>query len=102
MSVVPSNLGNTEVPLEIEYNVEDRIEDHSECVQLKHSVLDETYALRTEVERTNEAVKDCVLGHVRARSRVHMPAKVYFALCLRLVIAITNHERGDAPGKYHH
>jgi len=25
-------------------------------------------------------------------------AQVYFALCLRLVIAITNYERGDNPG----
>jgi len=50
------------------------------------------------VERTNDAVKDCGLGHVRARGRVHARAQVFLALCLRLVIAITNDERGDNPG----
>jgi len=72
--------------------------EHSEDVQLKQSTLDETYNRRSGVERTNDAVKDCGLGHVRARGRVHARAQVFLALCLRLVIAITNDERGDNPG----
>ncbi len=48
---------------------------------------------RTGVERTNDAVKDCGLGHVHART------EVFLALCLRIVIAITNYERGHDPGR---
>jgi hypothetical protein len=73
--VAPYNPRNTNEPLDIEYRVEDRINEHSEDVQLKQSVLDETYNRRTQVERTNEAVKDCGLGHVRARGRVHARAE---------------------------
>jgi hypothetical protein len=97
-ATTPYNPRNTDEPLDIEYRVEDRIKEHSEDVQLKQSVLDETYNRRTQVERTNEAVKDCGLGHVRARGRVHARAQVFLALCLRLIVAITNDERGDNPG----
>jgi len=52
-----------------------------------------------EWSRTNQRRRqDCGLGHVRARGRVHARAQVFLALCLRLVIAITNDERGDNPG----
>ena len=64
----------------------------------KQSILEETYNNRTGVERTNDAVKDCGLGHVRARGRVHARTELYVALCLRLVVAITNYERGNNPG----
>ena len=96
--VAPYNPRNTDDPKDIEYRVEDRIEEHSEDVQLKQSILDETYNHRTGVERTNDAVKDCGLGHVRARGRVHARTEVFVALCLRLVVAITNYERGNDPG----
>ena len=82
----------------IEYRVEDRIEQHSEDVRLKRSTLDETYNRRTEVERINESVKDCGLGRMHARGRVHARVQVFLSLCLRLVVAITNYERGDNPG----
>jgi len=49
--IAPYNPRNTDDPLDIEYRVEDRIEKHSEDVQLKHSVLDETYNRRTQIER---------------------------------------------------
>jgi hypothetical protein len=97
--VAPYNPRNTDDPLDIEYRVEDRIEEHSEEIQLKQSVLDETYNRRTGVERTNDAVKDCGLGHVRARGRVHARTEVFVALCLRIVVAITNFERDDDPGR---
>ena len=80
--VAPYNPRNTDEPLDIEYRVEDQIEEHSEDLQLKQSVLEETYNRRTQVERTNDAVKDCGLGHVRARGRVHARAQVFLALCL--------------------
>ena len=96
--VVPYNARKTDYPKDIEYRVEDRFEEHSEDVQLKEPTLDETYNRRTGVERTNESVKDCGLGRTHARSRVHARAQVFLALCLRLVVAITNYERGDNPG----
>ena len=71
--------------------VEDRIEEHSEDVHLKPSVLEEAYNRRTQVERTNDAVSDCGLGRVHARVQV--------VLCLRFVVAIINYERGDNPGR---
>ena len=64
----------------------------------RSSILDETYNHRTGVERTNDAVKDCGLGHVRTRGCVHARTEVFVALCLQLVVAITNDEQGDDPG----
>jgi len=65
--IAPYNPRNTDNPLDIEYRVEDHIEEDSEDVQMKQSVLEEMYNQRTGVERTNDAVKDCGLGYVRAR-----------------------------------
>jgi hypothetical protein len=96
--VAPYNARNTDDPLDIEYRVEDRIEEHGEDVHLKQPMLDETYNRRTGVTRTNESVKDCGLGRAFARGRVHARAQVFLALCLRLVVAITNYERGNNPG----
>jgi hypothetical protein len=96
--VVPYNPRNTDDPKDIEYRVEDQIEEHSEDVQLKQSTLDKTYNRRTGAERTNDAVKDCGLGRTHARGRVHARAQVFLALCLRLAVVITNYERGDNPG----
>ena len=96
--VAPYNARNTGDPKDIEYRVEDRIEQHGEDVQLKQSTLDETYNRRTGVERTNESVKGCGLGRTHARGRVHSRAQVFLALCLRLVVAITNYEQEDNPG----
>jgi len=64
--VAPYNARNTDDPKDIEYRVEARIDEHSEDVQLKQSTLDETYNRRSGVERTNDAVKDCGLGHTFA------------------------------------
>jgi len=96
--IVPYNPRNIANPLDIEYRVEDRIEEDSEDVQLKQSLLEETYNHRTGIERTNDAVKDCGPGHARARGRIHARREVYIALCLRLVVAITNYERGNDLG----
>ncbi len=96
--VAPYNPRNTDEPNDFEYRVEDRITEHSEDVQLKQSTLDETYNRWSGVERTNDAVKDCGLGRGRARGRVHARAQVFFALCLRIVVVITNYECGDNPG----
>ncbi len=90
---------NTDDPLDIEYRVEDRIDEHAEDISLKQSVLAGTYDHRTQVERTNEACKDCGLGHVRARGRVHARTQVFLALCLRVIVAVTNYERGHNPGR---
>lgn len=91
--VAPYNPRNTDEPLDIKYRVEARIENHSEDVHLKQSVLDETYNCRTQVKRTNDAVKDWGFGRGRARGRVHARTQVFLALGLRFVVAITNHKR---------
>jgi len=57
------------------------------------------YNRRTQVERTNDTVKNCGLGPVRARGRVHARSQMFLALCLRVVIAITYGERGDNLGR---
>jgi hypothetical protein len=95
LPIAPYYTRNTDDPKDTEYRVEDRIKQHSEDVQLKQSTLDETYNRRTGVERTNESVKHCDLGRRHARGRVYSRAQVFLALCLRLVVAITNYERGD-------
>ena len=97
--VAPYNPRNTNDPLDIEYRIEDRIENHADDIHLKQSVLEETYNRRTQVERTNGASKDCGLGTPRVRGRVHVKTHVFLALCLRLAIAIANYERGANPGK---
>lgn len=63
------NPRNTDDPLDIKYRAEDRIEKHSEDVQIKQSALNETDNRWTQVERMNDACKDCGLGHVRAQGR---------------------------------
>ena len=99
VSIAPYNPRNTDDPLDIEYRVEDRLDQHTDDISLKQSVLDETYNHRTEVERTNEACNDCGLKHIRAQGRVHARTQVFVALCLRVIVAITNYERGDTPGR---
>jgi hypothetical protein len=98
VSVAPYNPRNADGSKNIEYRVEDRIEEHSEDVRLKQSILDETYNRRTGAQRTNDAVKDCGLGHVRGRGCVHARPEVFLALCLQIVVAITNYDRGNEPG----
>ncbi len=75
------NARNTDDPKDIDYRVQDGIEQHSEDVQLKQSTLDETYNRRTGVERTNESVKDCGLGRTHARGHVHARAQVLLEAC---------------------
>jgi hypothetical protein len=96
--IAPYNPRNTDEPLEIDYRIEERIKSHSETVRMDADRLDKTYKRRSQVERTNEACKGCGLGHVRARGRVHARTQVYLAACLRLVVGITNYDRGDEPG----
>ena len=99
MPVAPYNPRNTDDPLDIEFRIEDRIENHAEDIHLKQCVLEKTYNRRTQVERTIGATKDCGLGTPHVRGRVHVKTHVFLALCLRLAIAIANYERGANPGK---
>jgi hypothetical protein len=66
--------------------------DYGEDVQLRQSVLDKKYNRRSQVERTNESIKHCGLRTPRARGCVHAQTLAFFALCLRLVVTITNYE----------
>jgi hypothetical protein len=99
LPIAPYNPRNTDDPLDIEFRIEDQIEEHGDEIQLKQSVLKETYNRRTQVERTIGAGKDCGLGTPRVRGRVRVKSHVFLALCLRLAIAIANYERGANPGK---
>jgi len=52
-----------------------------------------------EWSRTNQRRRQGLRpGTFAPGGRVHARAQVFLALCLRLVIAITNDERGDNPG----
>jgi hypothetical protein len=64
--ITPYNLRNTDDPLNIKSRVEDHINRHSEDVQLKQSILDETYNYQTGFDRTNDMVKHRSIGHKRA------------------------------------
>ena len=97
--IAPYNARNTTDPLDIEYRIEDRINEFTEDVTLKRSILAETYKRRTQVERTFGACSDCGLGTLRARGRAHARVEVYLGLCLRVIVAITNYEQGENPGR---
>ena len=66
--VAPYNPRNTDDPKDIEYRVEDRIEEHSEDVQLKQSTLDETYN-RPNWGRTNQRCSQRLWPRANARPR---------------------------------
>ena len=95
--VAPYNPRNTNDPLDIEYRVESRIEEHFENIGVWQTQLDETYADRSQVENTINVCKDGGLGHVPARDRSMAKAHVFLSLCLRLVVAVTNYEQGGDP-----
>ena len=99
MPIAPYNPRNTTDPLDIEYRVEDRVSKYTKTVTLKRSNLAETYKRRTQVERTFGACSDCGLGTLRARGRVHARAQAFLGLCLRLIVAITNYEQDENPGR---
>jgi len=99
VAIAPYNPRNTSEPFDIEYRVENRISQFTEDVTLKRSILAETYERRTQVERTFGACSDCDLGMLRARGRVHARVQAYLRLCLRVIVAITNYEQGENPGR---
>ncbi|MFB6300340.1 MAG: transposase [Halobacteriales archaeon] len=95
--VAPYNQRNANDPLDIEYRVEDRVTNHYDNICVSRSQLEETYKKRSQVENTINVCKEGGLGRTRARDRTMAKAHVFLSLCLRLVVAITNHERGGDP-----
>ena len=93
--VAPYNPRNTDDPLEIEYRVEDQIKQHSDTVRLWRKQLDKTYNQRSRVETAIGVCKDLGLGTPRVRGRVRVKSHVFLALCLRLAVALANHNRGN-------
>ena len=95
----PYNPRNIDEPLDIEYRDKDCIENLSEDVRLKQSILEEMYNRQSQVERMIGACNDCGLGREVSRGRVHArtQCRCCLALYLRLVAAITNDDRGDNP-----
>lgn len=86
----PRNINH---PLDIEYRIEGSIEEHiegSEYIQLKLYTLDEAHNCRTGVEQTNDAVKTAASN----TSAPKQEQEIFLSLCLRIVIAITNFDRG--------
>jgi len=99
VAIAPYNERNADDPYDIEYRIEQRIKEHSETVRVRSKQLEETYEQRSQVERTIGACKDCGLETPGVRGRVRVKSHVFLTLCLRLVIAIANYERGANPGK---
>jgi hypothetical protein len=90
---------NTDDPLDIEYGVEDRFEKHSEDVQLKRSVLDETYNRRTRSNGPIMRPRTATSGTSAPEAASTYGRKCSNALFLRVAVAITNDERGYNPGR---
>jgi len=99
--IAPYNERNATDPYDVEYRVEQRINGHSDTVRLWQKQLDETYEQRTQAERTIGACKDCGLETPGVRGRVRVKSHVFLSLCLRLVLAIANYERGITPERRH-
>ena len=97
--VAPYNERNADDPYDIEYRIEQRITEHSDTVRVWQKQLEETYDKRSQVERTIGGCKDCGLETPGVRGRVRVKSHVFLTLCLRLLIALTNYERGENPGK---
>jgi hypothetical protein len=53
--VAPYNPRNTNDPKDTAYSVEDHIDEHSEDIQLRQFIIDETYNHRTGVEPTTQS-----------------------------------------------
>jgi hypothetical protein len=86
--VVPYNQRNADDPLDIEYRVEDTIAASEQW-------LDDTYRKRSQIETAIGVCKDLGLGTPRVRGRVRVQSHVFLVLCLRLAVALTNHERDN-------
>ena len=97
--IAPYNERNASDPYDIEYRVEQRIKEHSDTVRLWQKQLEETYEQRSQVERTIGACKDCGLETPGVQGRIRVKSHVFLSLCLRLILAIANYERGNNPGK---
>ena len=97
--ITPYNERNADDPYDIDHRIEQRIKEHSDTVRVRSKQLKETYEQRSQVERTIGGCKDCGLETPGVRGRVRVKSHVLLTLCLRLVIAIANYERGANPGK---
>ncbi|MFB6127105.1 MAG: transposase, partial [Halolamina sp.] len=95
--VTPYNHRNTDDPFNIEYRIEDRVTDYFDDIGVSQTQLDETHADRSQVENAINVCKQGGLRRVSARDRGIAKAHVFLLLCLRLVVAITNHKRGGNP-----
>ncbi len=93
--IAPYNPRNTADPLDINYRVEERIKEHSDTVRLRQKQLDKTYSHRSQVETAIGVCKDLGLGTPGVRGRVRIKSHVFIALCLRLAVALANHNRGN-------
>jgi len=99
VGIVPAttyNPRNTNYLLDVEFRVEDRIKEHSEEVQLKHSLERDVKPLHRS--RTHQRHGERLGSRARPRPRLRPRMKKYYvALCLRTVITIGNHEQGHGP-----
>ncbi|WP_079977721.1 transposase [Halococcus sediminicola] len=83
-----SRTTNATDPPDIEYRVEDTI-------AVTEERLEEAYRKRSRIETAIGVCKDLGLGPVGSRGRVRVESHVFLALCLRLAVALTNHERDN-------
>ena len=90
VQIAPSNLRNTANPLDIDYRIAERINEHSDTVRLRQTQIDKTYSNRSQVETAIGVCKNLGLG---LAGRVRVKAHVFIALCLRLAVTLANHHR---------
>ncbi len=64
-------------------------------MRLWQKQLEETYSYRSQVETAIDVCKNLGFGTSRVRGRVRTKSHVFLTLCLRLVVALANHHRGN-------
>lgn len=79
----------------MEYKIEERMTERSNDDELKQPTVDETDIRRIGVDRTTDGLNP---GTLCDSGPIHPRTQVFVALCLRLVVALTNDEHGDNTG----
>ncbi len=85
--IAPYSSQNANDPKDIEYRVEDRTEEHGENVHLERSLLNETCAIRTGVERATVWRRTAVSG-TSTPEAASTHERSFHALCPRVIVAI--------------
>ena len=96
--IAPYNPRNTDDPLDIEYRVEDRLDEHTEDISLKQLLLDETTVTGRKWNEQTKPARIAALGTFRPEAASTQEHN-FVALCFRVLVTITNYEQGENPGR---